>query len=34
MLSVTKDSDAMINDAGKYEVKGGALTRENLRVSQ
>jgi hypothetical protein len=32
--SVTKDSDAMINDAGKHEVKLGTEIRRNLRFSQ
>jgi hypothetical protein len=34
VLSVTKDSDVMINDAGKHEVKGAATKRGNLRFSQ
>src|SRR5262249_19727212 len=32
--SVTKDSDAMINDAGKHQVKRRSQVRENLRFSQ
>jgi hypothetical protein len=33
-LSVTKDSDVMINDAGKHEVKDGPVNCGNLRFSQ
>jgi len=33
-LSHTKDSDAMINDAGKHEVKVRVQKHENLRFSQ
>jgi hypothetical protein len=34
VLSVTKDSDVMINDAGKHEVKRPVQKRGNLRFSQ